>query len=185
MSFETLLSVIGSLITLVGLFLIWYQVKSTRKDSITGSLISSINDHWKVIEERKMKLRTGEEKVFHPAIFPVLDELLASTYGGNISALASEFLFDAHKRSLKSKKKVFEAIEREYAYQDITFNFYEEEFLAGKHLKLVDAKLWDYWDFYISEHFSTKVKQNHWLLRTKIGRTYPAFAEFIEQRYIK
>jgi hypothetical protein len=185
MSFETTISVISSLATLIGLFLIWYQVKSTRKDSITGSLISSINDHWKVIEERKMKLRTGEEKVFYPAIFPVLDELLASKYGGNISALALDFLFDAKNQPIKSKENIFEAIEREYAYQDITFNFYEEEFLAGKHLKLVDDKLWDYWDFYISEHFSTKVKQNHWLLRQKIGRTYPAFAKFVEQKYIK
>jgi len=47
MTLEAVITVIGSSATLIGLFLIWYQVKFARKDSITGSLISSINDHWK------------------------------------------------------------------------------------------------------------------------------------------
>ena len=128
MALETVITIAGSLTTIIGLFLIWYQVKSARKDSITGSLVSAINDHWKIIEERKMRIRTGKEKVYYPALYPVLDGLLESKYDCNLSALAKDYLFDFEKiRS--EKKKVFKAIEREYAYQDITFNFMRRNFL--------------------------------------------------------
>ena len=181
---ELRVAVVGTLAAVTGLLLIWYQVRSARKDSITGSLISAVDDHWKIIEERKMKLRTGEEKVSYASLFPVLDELLKDKYENDLSALARGFLFDHRQYSQGDKDQVFQAIAGEYAYQDITFNLYEEEFIAGRYLKLVDSKLWNYWDFYIREHFSTPVKQNHWLLRRKIGRTFPPFVEFVEQEYI-
>lgn len=184
MTLELIIASIGTLATITGLLLIWYQVKSARNDSITGSLISAVDDHWKIIEERKMRLRTGEESVYYPSLFPTLDELLAGKYDGDLMGLAKDYLFDHWQRSQGDKQEIFEAIAREYAYQDLTFNLYEEEFIAGRYLKLVDSKIWDYWEFYIRDHFTTSVKQNHWRLRRRIGRTFPPFVEFVESRYI-
>jgi hypothetical protein len=185
MNVGTLISTAGFAVTVIGLFLIFYQVSAARKDTMTGSFISSISDHWKSIEERRLQLRSGEPPAYYPTLFPHLEKLLKEEYKSDLRALAKDYLpeFDNAKRL--GKKEVFQAVANEYAYQDIVFNLYEEEFIAAWHLNLVNRKLKAYWLWYMKDTFvKSQVVKLHWELRQVVGRTYPPFVEFVDKELI-
>lgn len=179
--FDKIILTIGTIATVTGVWMIMYQIKSARVDAMTSSLLSAIAEHWFLIEERRIQLRGADTKIVFPGLFSQLDELLKSKYADDLSAFAKGYLRQHAEYTDKSREEVFQAIAREYAFQDMVFNFYEEEFLAGKQLKLADRRLWEYWEFYIKDAFRSPVKQNHWQLRRKLGRTFPQFVEYIEQ----
>jgi hypothetical protein len=188
MTLETVIQVSGIIITFLGLLLIWYQIKSERKDSMTSSFISAVADHWMLLEERRMQIRAGEMAVSYRLLPPRLEELLSAEYQGDLSAFAKDFLYidDSQLAELvaKGKDEVLNEVSREYAFEDMLFNFYEEEFVAGKYMRLVDKKLWGYWEGYIRQGFRSGVRQNHWRLRQAVGRTFPEFVRFVEKQYL-
>ena len=50
---ELFIQVIQAFITLIGLFFIWYQIRRGRKDSMTGSIVSSLNERKLEIKKQK------------------------------------------------------------------------------------------------------------------------------------
>ena len=187
MTLEVGIQITGVILTFLGLSLIWYQIRSARQDSMTSSFISAVADHWMLIEDRRMQIRSGEMKVSYRLLPPHLEKLLSTEYQGNLATLAKDFLYHAEGDQLiglvtQGKDNVFEEIIKEYAYEDLIFNLYEEEFTTGKYLHLVNKKLWDYWESYMKQGFQSSVRQNHWRLRQVVGKTFPEFAKFVEQQ---
>jgi hypothetical protein len=181
MSVDIVISIAGFVVTVIGLFLIFYQVRAARNDTMTGSFISSISEHWKSIEERRLQLRSGETPAYYPTLFPHLEKLLEGKYKGDLRALAKDYLLEYNNAKRLDKKAIFQAVANEYAYQDIVFNLYEEEFIAAWHLKLVNKKLKGYWRWYMQDTFAkSQVIKLHWELRQVVGRTSPLFVEFVE-----
>lgn len=177
-------------LTLIGLGLIFYQVRQGRKAAVTSAFTSAVSDHWRSIEERRMLLRTGEMKVLYPSsMIPYLNKELDGVFGGDISALARAYLdhrrFYLAELGTMNKDQVYEAIRQEYAYQDLIFNLYEEEWLAAQHLHLVDDKLWQYWKSYIDFGFQSRARRRYWSLRQEVGYTFPAFAAYINNTYCR
>ena len=84
MSVDTIISIAGFVVTVVGLFLIFYQVRASRKITITGSFISSISEHWKAIEERRLQLRSGELPAYYPRLLAHLEKLLQEKHRNNL-----------------------------------------------------------------------------------------------------
>jgi hypothetical protein len=186
MSVDTIISIAGFAVTVIGLFLIFYQVSAARKDTMTGSFISSISEHWKSIEERRLQLRSGEPPAYYPTMFPYLEELYKKEkYKSDLRALAKDYLYEYDNANRLDKKAIFQAIANEYAYQDIVFNLYEEEYIAAWELNLVNKKLKGYWLWYMKETFEkSNVTRHHWELRQVVGRTSPLFVKFVEKELI-
>ena len=103
-----------------------------------SSLISAVADHWMLIEERRMRIRSGEMKVGYRGLVTNLEGLLTNKYQNNLKAMANDFLFENQSNMVTaSKNDVIEAIIREFAIEDQVFNLYEEEYITAKYLRLV------------------------------------------------
>jgi hypothetical protein len=181
---DMILESIQVVVTVLGLAFIWVQIKRSRKDAITGSLVTSLSERWLAIEERRMNIKEGEAKVYYKFLIPELEGMFANEYKGNLRALANALVFNETDRGLQDKEKVFDIIVREYADSDALFNLAEEEFMAGKYLRLVDEKLWRSWEYYLRIPFRSQRMRNYWKLRTKVGATFPAFVDFVEEHYL-
>jgi hypothetical protein len=185
MNIDTIIQIIQLVITILGLVFIWIQINRSRKDALTGSFISSLSERWLAIEDRRLNLREDDIKVYYKYLIPELNDLLKTKYQGNLSSFLSDYVFNDDDIKLKSKEKIFALIVREYAEIDAIFNYCEEEFVVASHLKLVDKKLWDYWEYYLALNFKSEQMRNYWDLRMKHGATYPEFVKFVEKNYFK
>jgi hypothetical protein len=198
---ELLVEIMSAVFTVLGLVLIWRQIESAREDAFTNSFISAVTDHWMAIEERRMQIRTGDFKVAYRFLPEQLEILLSTQYRNDLTALAKDFLFYSEAESLSEailqardlqiaklvalgQERVFDEVTREYAYQDLVFNLSEEEFVAGRYLRIVDERIWRYWEQYIRRGFRSPVRQNHWRLRQLIGKTFDDFARYVEEEYL-
>lgn len=188
MSLESILTIVSAIATVAGVLVIWWQIRSSHKDAIKSSLLASISEHWMLIEERRMRIRSGEVKVHYPNLRPHLEKLLSEKYNDDVLAMSQDFLAQSI-RTVESDEpdvnKLFELIESEYAYYDLIFNLYEEQFITAKYLKLADKKLWDYWLWYSRVNFKQRRVVQIWALRREVGLTFPPFAEHIEKQIIR
>jgi ABC-type antimicrobial peptide transport system permease subunit len=153
MNIDTIIQIIQLVVTILGLVFIWIQISRSRKDALTGSFISSLAERWLAIDDRRGSINDDDIKVYYKYLIPELNDMLKTKYQGNLASLASDYVFNDDDRKLKSKEKIFAIILREYADIDAIFNYCEEEFIVAKHLKLVNKKLWDYWEFYLALNF--------------------------------
>ena len=173
------------IVTLLGVLVIVWQIYAAQKVAKMSSILSTVAEHWMLIEERRMQIRSGDMIVSYPRLLPHLKEILSARYNGNLDALAADFLQGDQTEVIpKGEGEILEAVMREYARYDLYFNLCEEEYVAAKYLNVVNGKLWRYWDSYIRENFRSTVIQNHWQLRRVIGLTFPDFVEFVEQNYL-
>ena len=185
MDSNILLQLIQIVITLVGLFFIWFQIKRGHKDTLTSSFINSLSDRWLAIENRKMSLgRVDEVKIYYKFLIPVLDEILETKFKNDLLSFNDNYIFNDDDRKINDKEKIFNIVIREYADIDALFNLCEEEYIVGKHLNLVDNKLWKYWEFYIRMPFDSKQMRNYWDLRLKVGAAYPDFIRYVQKNYL-
>ena len=175
----------GILLTLAAFGLVILQLRAVQRNSTMASFLSAVTEHSILIEEHGMKIRSGEMKVNLRGLQPKLEDLLTSRYESNLEAMAEDYLLGDNGLVVHAgKKALFESIAREFAMQDHLFNLYEEEFIAGKHLRLVSKELWDYWDFYMRGNFKDPVVQRHWKLRKELAEGFPAFTAFVEKEYM-
>lgn len=184
MNVDTIIQIIQLVVTILGLVFIWIQIKRSRKDALTGSFISSLAERWLAIEERRLSIKEDDIKVYYKYLLPELNNILKTKYQGHLSSFASGYVFNDDDRKLKSKEKIFAIVLREYADIDAIFNYCEEEFIVANHLKLVDRKLWNYWEYYMALNFRSIQMKNYWNLRMKNGATYPEFVKFVEKNYL-
>jgi hypothetical protein len=184
MSIDTIIQLIQLVVTIFGLIFVWIQIKRGRKDTLTGSFISSLFERWLAIEDRRLSIKEDDIKVYYKFLMPELSKILKSEYENNLSAFANDYVFNEDDRKFKSKQKIFNIVLREYADADALFNFCEEEFIVAKHLQLVDKKLWKYWEYYLAIPFKSERMRNYWKLKMRVGATFPAFVEFIEKNYL-
>ena len=182
---EITLSIVSIAVTVFGFYIIFLQIKKSREDAITSSFITAVSEHWLSYEERLMKLRTGEDEVYHPTLNAKLEEILLTDYGGDYRKLAKDYLEEARVKTPRGKKGVFQAISQEYYIRDIILNLDEEEYFIAKELKLVSEKLWDWWEYYIKEDFQSPARRRYWELRKMVGVTHPKFVMFVEEKCIK
>ena len=176
---------VAILVTLTGFAFVLLQIRAAQKNAMMSSLISAVANHWMLIEERRYKIRSGELKPRYRHLFTTLEQWLTDQYQGNLKAMADDFLWENQSEiAAEGKSAVFDAITRELAFQDLIFNLYEEEFIAGKYLNLVSKELWDYWDLYIRQNFRNKKIRNLWRLRNEFGIVFPKFVEFVEREYL-
>jgi len=185
MQFEVALQIIQITVIILGLILFWFRVHSGQKKSRTTSFLLSVSERWKTIEEHRHNINENEIKTNYNLLAPVLYELLENRCTGDLAALAKAFLFTEEDLTTTNRKKLFELIAKEYADIDAMINLYEEEYIAGRHLKLVSRKLWRYWEFPIRDFFESVKMRNYWHLRLKVGITYPPFVQFVEKKYLK
>jgi hypothetical protein len=114
-----------------------------------------------------------------------LDGFLRDHYQGDLNRLARAFLPEHIAKRKPSRKAIYQAIASEYAFQDIVFNFYEEEYIAGWELHLVNRKLRRYWKEYMKQSFANAWVREHWKMRKEIGRNSPAFERFVVRHLIE
>jgi len=178
------LQIIQITVILLGLVLFWLRIHKSQEDSRTGSFLRSTSERWKSIEEHRHHINESEVRANYLLLAPVLYELSKKRCRGDLTVLAKAFLFSKEDLKITNQKKLFELIAREYADIDSMMNLYEEEYIAGCHLKLVSRKLWHYWEYHISDFFESSKMRNYWHLRSKVGITYPPFAEFVAKKYL-
>lgn len=181
---ELFIQVIQAFITLIGLFFIWYQIRRGRKDSMTGSIVSSLNERKLEIEKRKSKIKSEEQRIYYKFLIPRLNKKLKKKYNGNLKKFAKNYTFNKVDWELTDKEEIFKIIIREYSELDFLFSLFEEQFIAAKYLKLVDNKTWKYWEFYIKATFYYKQNRNHWKLRDKENFTFTPFYYYIKNECI-
>jgi hypothetical protein len=175
---------VAVVITLGGLLLVAYQVRSAQRDALMSSLLSIVAEHWMLIEERRMTIRTGELKVHYPKLRLYLQELLSKKYEGNLKLFAEDYLYPSLLHiANRGEEQLLAAIEKEYAVNDLVFNLYEEEYLAGKYLGLASRELWNYWQSYMQKHFQSHVIRNHWKLRKAVGLTFAQFEAYVDENF--
>jgi len=184
MQFEVVLQLIQITVIILGLILFWFRVHRGQKESRTGSFLLSLSERWKTIEEHRHNINENEIKTNYHLLAPVLSELLKNRCKGDLAALAKAFLFSKEDLTTTNRKKLFELIAKEYADIDSMINLYEEEYIAGRHLRLVSRKLWRYWEYHIKDFFESSKMRNYWHLRLKVGITYPPFVQFVEKKYL-
>jgi len=185
MDIDIVIQLIKLVVTILGLVFIWIQIKRSRKDALTGSFISSLSERWLAIESRRMSLKEDDLKIYYKFLVPELNQLLKAKYDEDLSAFADDYIFNTEDRVSENKEKIFSIVLREYADIEAIFNYCEEEFIVAKHLKLVDKKLWEYWEYYFAMNFRSRKMKNYWKLRMKYGATHPRFVNFIEKNYFK
>ena len=111
------------IVLLVGFGLLIYQIWRGQRESMMSALMSTVTNHWTLIEERRMKIRSGELKGSYRGLRPALEKLLAERYHEELESLADDFLYD-NQSSLATtgKSAVMEAIVRDFSIQDQVFN---------------------------------------------------------------
>jgi hypothetical protein len=182
---------LGVIVTLTGFFFVLYQIRSAQRNAMTSSFISVVANHWILLEERRMKISGGEWKIKSSEVnisfrglWAKLEKKLSADYANDLKAMADDYLFGDQSEVIRSgKNALLDAIVRESVLQDHIFNLYEEEFIAGKYLNLVNRKLWNYWDSYMRKNFESPVVRNHWNLRLEMEKEFPQFAEFVRKEY--
>lgn len=182
---EIILQIIQIAVIILGLLFVWYQIRRGRKDSTTGLFISSVSERWVSIEERRHNIKDEEVQEYIKLISPVLNDLLRTVCKGDVSRLAKAFFFNKEDLKLQDTQGLFTQIAKEYVDIDSIFNLCEEKYIAGKHLKLVNKRLWRYWEFYIRNVFNSQQMRNYWHLRQRVGPSYPPFVDFVEKAYLK
>ena len=172
--------------TLAGFLLVFIQIRQGQKNAMMSSFLTAVQNHWMLIEDRRHKLRSNDFLPQYRILFTTLEKLLKDEYQDNLKALAEDFLWEKQSEIFEQgKEAVFLAIAREFAFQDLVFNLYEEEFIASKnYLKLVSTRLWNYWEFYMRGNFENKQIRKHWQLRTQVSNVYSEFATFVEETYL-
>jgi len=181
---ETTIQIAQFILTLLGLLFIWIQIKRNSKDSMTSSFIASISERWLAIEDRRLNRTKDELKGYYEFLKPILEGILLNEYEGNLRAFANTYLFNQSERDIIDEEKVFNIIISEYADFGALMNLSEEEFLIGKHMQLVDKRLWKYWEYYLRLPFDSERGRLYWKLRLKYGVTFPDFIEFVENSYL-
>jgi hypothetical protein len=113
---DLFLQIAAVVVTLGGLWLVTHQIKSSQKDALMSSLLSIVAEHWMLIEERRMTIRTGELKVHYPKLRLYLQELLSKKYEGNLKLFAEDYLYPSLLHVASSgEEQLLAAIEKEYA----------------------------------------------------------------------
>ena len=107
---ELQVQIIQAFITLVGLLFIWYQIRRGRKDSMTGSIVSSLNERKLEIEKRKFSISEEEQRVYYKFLIPRLNKILDEEYDGNLNNFAKNYIFNEDDWKLMDKDKIFKII---------------------------------------------------------------------------
>lgn len=176
-------------VTFLGFLGVLLQIRQAQRNAMATSLLSAIANHWMLIEERRMKIRSGKLDTSYRRISLALaNALKKEPYRNNLKKFADDFLWeDQAKLVARGKTAVFKAVMRDFAIQDLVFNLYEEEYIAKEHLGSVGNRLWKYWSYYIKGNFEHPTIRNYWNLRLSRdigGLVYPNFADFIQQECI-
>ena len=108
---ELQVQIIQALITLIGLLFIWYQIRRGRKDSMTSSIVSSLNERKLEIEKRKFSISEEDKRVYYKFLIPRLNEILYEEYKGDLHGLAKDYIFNEVDWKLKDKEKVFKILD--------------------------------------------------------------------------
>src|SRR5688500_12126459 len=99
------LEALGIIVAIIGFGLVTYQIHRSQKDAMMSSLMSAVANHWMLIEERRLKIRSGELKIYHPRMHAVLEEELQTQYQGNLAAMAEDFLWEPSAVGRRISKK--------------------------------------------------------------------------------